>query len=130
MEQVARPRRRDWIASSILLALGFLSTVNAVIVALSLEDALKQMYAFYGGTDVYTPAGNLDLARWVIIVSHVVLFAATLLVTRALAAAGRLSFWVPLVGGAVAGIIYVATVTALLLGDPALLDLAMKFGAG
>lgn len=88
------------------------------------------MYAFYGGTDAYTPSGNLDLARWVIIGSHVVLFAATLLVTRALALAGRLSFWVPLVGGAIAGIVYVVTVTALLLSDPALLEVATKFTTG
>src|SRR4051794_12343658 len=70
-------RRRDALASSILLALGFLWTFNTVVSALQLDDALRRVYELYGGSGDYEPAGDVGLARSIIIASHVILYAAT-----------------------------------------------------
>ena len=126
-----RPLRRgDTIASAILLAFAFLSTVYTVLSALALEDSLRQLYSMYGGEGDYEPTSSVGVARATLIASHVILFAVAVLVTLALVRARRISFWVPLVAGAIAGIVFFATIAALVLGDPALLEAATTFTTG
>lgn len=122
-------RRRDATASVVLLAIGFVSTVYTVLSSFELEMAMTQIYRAYGGTGDYAPAGDLGAARATLIVSHVVLLAAAALTTRALVKARRVSFWAPLVAGVIAGAFFFGTVTALVLGDPALLEAGMRFAA-
>jgi len=118
------------MASVMLLSLGFLSTVYTVVSAFELESALKQLYVLYGGEGSYEPTGNVPLAQAVLVASHVILLAVAALVTMSLVRARRLSFWVPLVAGSLAAIVFFATVAALVIGDPALLDAATGFAAG
>jgi len=122
-------RRRDALASVVLLSLGFLSTVYTVVSALELDRALRQLYAMYGGDGDYEPAGDIPLAQAVLISSHVILFTVAVLGTMALVRARRVSFWVPLVAGAIAAVVFFATVAALVLGDAALLEAGMRFSS-
>lgn len=117
-------RRRDPLASALLLGLGVFSAFNAIYGAFNLEEVLENSFRAYGGVGDYTPAADLVLARNVIIVSHVMLLAAATLATRSLIRAGRLSFWAPLAAGAVASIIFFGTLMAVVLSDPALLEVA------
>lgn len=125
----AAPRSRDAVASALLLALGFGVTVYTVLSALGLEEALEQLYLLYGGTGDYEPTGGVRIAAWVIIASHVILYAATALLTRARLKAGRRSFWVPLVGGAVAAVIFFVTIVVVIVTDAPLVAAAMEFAS-
>ena len=125
----AAPRSRDAIASALLLALGFGVTVYTVLSVLGLEEALEQLYLLYGGTGDYQPASGVRIAAWVIIASHVIVLAVTVLITRARVKAGRRAFWVPLVGGAVAAVIFFATIVVVIVTDGPLVAAAMEFAS-
>lgn len=121
----ARPR--DAIASGLLIGLGFVMTVQVVFLALDLDGVLTQAYAIYGGTGDYSPANDLRVAGAILAGSHVILFAASLLVTRSLVARRRLSFWVPLVAGVVASVILFVTIGAIIAADSVLYATLMEF---
>jgi hypothetical protein len=121
----ARPR--DAIASGLLIGLGFVMTVQVVFLALDLEGVLTQAYAVYGGTGDYSPANDLRFAGAVLAGSHVILFAASLLLTRSLVARRRLSFWVPLAAGVIASAILFVTMGALISADSELYSALMEF---
>lgn len=123
----ADARRRDVIASVTLLSLGFVSTIYTVFSATELDGALRQLYVMYGGEGDYAPAANLPLAGAVLVTSHLVLFAAAVLLTASRVRAGKISFWVPLVAGLVAGIVFFTTVTIVIAIDPALVEAAMAY---
>ena len=102
-----------------LLGVGFLSTVNVVITALDLDRFLQLAFELYGGTGEFSPANDLSVPGAVLASSHIVLFAATVLITRAFVRSGRLSFWVPLVAGVVANLVLFVTLSIVLTSDPA-----------
>lgn len=122
-----QPRRRDALVSALLLGLGFVMAVQVVFIGLDLDGMLRQAYTIYGGTGAYSPANDLRVAGSVLVASHVILFAATVLVTRSLVARRRLSFWVPLVGGALASVILFVTMGAVISSDPVLYETLNAF---
>ena len=120
-------RRRDAIASAMLIGLGFIMTVQVVFIALDLDTVLEQAYTVYGGTGDYSPANDLRFAGAVLAGSHVILFAASLLLTRWLVMRRQLSFWVPLAAGVVASVILFVTLGSVISADSVLYATMMDF---
>ncbi|MCY7413724.1 MAG: DUF6264 family protein, partial [Salinibacterium sp.] len=67
-------------------------------------------------------------AQWGLIanIGRIAVLAIVILVSLLLVARRRLSFWVPLAGGALAGIIALACVMVIIASDPAYLDFVSR----
>ena len=110
-----------------LIGLGFIMAVQVVFIALDLDTVLEQAYTVYGGTGDYSPANDLRFAGAVLAGSHVILFAASLLLTRWLVMRRQLSFWVPLAAGVVASVILFVTLGSVISADSVLYATMMDF---
>lgn len=120
-----RPLRTgDMIASVILLVLGGIGVLYALLNALTMNIQMEAIYDQYGVD--YAPGAGTAIASAVLVISHLVLYAIAVIVTVTLIRKRRISFWLPLTLGAIASIIFVATILVLAFSDPALLDAAMK----
>jgi hypothetical protein len=112
------PRRWDILLSFALLAYGAVNVVAGFFQFADLGAVLEQVYTTMG-IGKYTPtplAGTLGI---VINVTSSVLFVLTVIVTTRLLRRGRLAFYVPIIGGALAWIVSFVCVAVLMLGDPA-----------
>lgn len=113
-------RRADRVISIALLMLSVFITYITVNMAVSLSTFMTQYYATFGlefgGNDA------LPIAQAVIIVSHLVLFVVSVLVTINRLSKHKLSFWVPLSAGVIAGLFWWGTMFALVFSDPVLID--------
>lgn len=114
-------RRGDMIASIILLVVGFFVTIWAIFNALTLTMQFELLYESYGLSD-YEPSAGISLAAAVIIISHLVLLAIAGTVTPLLIRKRRVSFWVPLVAGAIAGLVMLVTTLVILSTDSKLME--------
>ncbi|MEV1130404.1 DUF6264 family protein [Agromyces sp. NPDC049794] len=118
----ARPDRRgDRIATIALLVLGLLGAWLSVGVLQAMPESMQLLHS-QQGLEPFTPGPELSGLILTGSIVQVVLWVATALGSFALMRAGRLSFWLPLVGGAVAAIVLFAFTVVAILGDPALLD--------
>ena len=118
-----RPLRTgDMITSIILLAVGFLSTIYAILNAVSLPMQFQLLYEDNGVSGSYEPSVGATVATVVIIASHLILLAVAGIVTPLLIRKRRVSFWVPLVAGAIASLIFFIAVVAVVLADPNLME--------
>jgi hypothetical protein len=119
-QQLGGPRRRktwDIVLTCILLVLGRFGAGIGVISGVAFTDpalinqALQQQG--YGSL-----SGDAGAAPLVLIGSHVVLYLLALGVSIPLLVAKRVAFWVPLVAGAIAAIVFWGTLLAVLMNDP------------
>ena len=118
-----RPLRTgDMITSIILLAVGFFATIYATLNALSLTMQFQLLYEDNGISGNYEPSVGSSVATVVIIASHVILLAVAALVTVTLIRKRRVSFWVPLVAGVLAFVIFFGSVLAVVLSDANLME--------
>ncbi len=112
-------RRWDFVLSSLLLGYGLFNVVLGISQYSDLAGLItSQLYAPQGiGTYAASPlTARLGV---VIIVGQVILYLITALLTVLRLRAGRIAFWIPLSGGALAGILTAACLLALILPDPA-----------
>jgi len=118
----ATPPRRLWdvVLTAVLLGMGVVSVVSSI-----------PQYANFGATlqTVVTQMGYgeftaVDLANSVgiaINVSQIVLLLVTLFISIRVVQRGRLGFYIPLIGGAVSGLVLVVLFFVAILGDPTFL---------
>jgi hypothetical protein len=116
-----KSRTADIAVTSVLLALGAIGTLVALFTASSLGDVLRAEYLRYGLVYGGAPASLQGLGA-VIAISHGVLYLAALGIAIPLLLKRRIAFWVPLVAGVLAAIVYWGSIIALITGDPQLMN--------
>jgi hypothetical protein len=113
-------KRRTWdvVLTIILLVLAFFGMLLGILYAaiFSDPDVLSQAISNAGYGSFTGTAGT---APTVLVVSHIVLFLLALGLSIPLLVRGRIVvFWIPLVIGVVAAIIFWSTLASVLLSDP------------
>jgi hypothetical protein len=117
-------KRRTWdvVITVILLVLGLFGTFLGIVYAGIFADPalLRQALASQGVSGVTVNAGSAPI---VLIISHVVLFLAAVGVSIPLLISRRIVvFWIPLVAGVIAAIIFWATLVGVLASDPSIVQ--------
>jgi hypothetical protein len=117
----APPTTRPWdLALTVtFLVFGAYSVFSSIPSLLDFGSTLDQMYELSGYGD-YT---ELGLARAIgigILISQSVLFVLTVIVTMLRLRAHKLAFFVPLIGGVLAGIVIFVLLLVAMVSDPAL----------
>ena len=118
---VTRAPRRTWdlFVTTALLMLGVIDVVTGFEQFAHLADALRAAYASQG-FPAFTSDGLASTMGIVINVVRVTVLVAAIGLSLLRIRRGRLAFWIPLVGAAVAGLSVVACVLIVILNDPAL----------
>jgi hypothetical protein len=124
---VRKTRTADIAVTSVLLAVGLIGMFIGLSASVGLKAGLTDEANKYGVT--YDAPANLAALGAVIAISHVVLYLAALGVSIPLMITRRVAFWVPLVAGVVAAIIFWAILFSLIASDQTLLD-ALSAGNG
>jgi hypothetical protein len=118
-----RPRRTaDMVISIVLLVIGFFSVLVAILNAFTISLQMEAIYEDYGIDGQYEAGAGGAIATAVIIISHLVLYVLAVVFTIVLIRKRRISFWLPLSAGVLASIIFIGTFVALILADPALVE--------
>lgn len=118
-QQPAGRTRKTWdlVLTVILLVMGFFGMLAGVGygVLFSSPELLDEGFRQQGlgGFD-----GEVGSAPAVLIISHVVLYLLALGGSIALLAAKRVAFWVPLVAGVIAAIVFWGALIAVMMTDP------------
>ena len=115
-----KPKPADVVVTSVLLALGLLGMFFGLLASVGLGPGLSKQAAQYDVT--YHQPANLGALTAVIAISHVVLFLAALGISIPLLVKRRLAFWVPLVAGVIAAIIFWVVLFMLVFSDQALVN--------
>jgi hypothetical protein len=116
-----KPRRWDLILTSVLLGYAAVNVVAQLLSGSTLTAVLTQ-FSRAQGIGEYTPTALAQNLGTVLNVVTVALFIVTVVVTTWMVRRGRISFWVPLVGGVAATLVALVFVVVLLQGDPAFLS--------
>jgi hypothetical protein len=116
----APPAHRPWdLALTVaFLVFGAYSVVSSIPGLLDFGATINQIYALSGYGD-YTELALADGIGIGILVSQSVLFVATVLVTALRLRAHKIAFFVPLVGGVVAGLVIFVLMLVAIVSDPA-----------
>ncbi|CAN5251461.1 hypothetical protein BH09ACT3_BH09ACT3_12910 [soil metagenome] len=125
---VVQPRPWDRILSIALLAFGLYNVITGVVQFRDLGAMLNQVYELQG-VGSYTETALTAALGTVIVVSQVVIFLVTLTITMSLLRRAKLAFWVPLVGGALAGVIVMVSLLVLMGSDPAFIAYVNEMSA-
>jgi hypothetical protein len=120
------PKRRTWdvVLTIILLVLGLGGTLLGVLYGIIfsspelIDDAFRQQGL--GGFD-----GEVGATPLVLIVSHVVLYLVAAGLSILLLVKKKIAFYIPLIAGVVAAVIFWAALIMLMLSDP---DFAATYG--
>ena len=118
-QQARRTKTADVTITCILLTLGLFGMLTGIATGTTLGPALQQEYAKYGLT--FTGGARLPGIELALAISHVALFLAALGISIPLMVKRRTAFWVPLVAGVIAAIIFWVLIISLIAGDPALI---------
>ncbi|MBC7725775.1 MAG: hypothetical protein H7146_13685 [Burkholderiaceae bacterium] len=113
------PGRRRWdhLVSLLLMTWGTLTVIAGFFQYSDIPAVLTQVYA-QQGIGAYVGTGFATSAGLIINVSNVLILVATVYLTARRLRARKLAFWVPLVGGAVAGAITGVLLISLIVSDP------------
>lgn len=126
----AAPRRRTWdvVLTIVILVIGLGGLLLGLLYGAMLPLVMQTMYDQYGlGT--YTDDGSLRSSGLIIVVSHIVLYllgaglAVLLLVKR------KVAFYVPLIAGVIAAVIFWVVIMTAIFADPTLADYLTSGGA-
>jgi hypothetical protein len=109
----------DRILTIALLVIGVFNVLTTIPQMLSLPAALDDVYRVQGFGNYTSDALASALGIVINVVSVLLLIVVVVLAIRRLRA-GRLAFWIPLVGGATALILTGVLLTVAMVGDPAL----------
>lgn len=112
------PRRWDLTVSAILLGYGLFTVVSGFFQYADLGSLINRVYEAQGVTGAFSSNRLAGVLAIVINVSDVVLFLATTLITVRVLRRGKVAFYIPLIGGAIAGIVVMICVLTLIVGDP------------
>ncbi|MDI2099489.1 DUF6264 family protein [Ruicaihuangia caeni] len=115
-ERSERNRRADRFVAYVLLALGFLNVVSSAPAYLALQSTLNMAYEQLGAG----PFDNPELASAMgvaIVIVQAVIWVATFALTLTRIRAGRLAWWVPVVGAFVAFIALAVMLTVVMATD-------------
>ncbi len=116
-----KPRRWDLVVTSVLLGYAAVNVLAQLFSGSTLATVMTEFYRAQGiGT--YTPTALAQNLGTVLNVVTIVLLIVTVFATWWMMRRGRIAFWVPLVGGAVATIVALVFVAVLLQGDPAFIS--------
>ncbi|HWM33629.1 MAG TPA: DUF6264 family protein [Pseudolysinimonas sp.] len=122
-QQDAPRGRRTWdvVLSVILLIVGLFGMLIGVAYgALFTDPALLDEAFRQQGFDGFH--GTVGAAAGVLIVSHLVLYLVAVAGTIPLLLTKRIAFWVPLVAGVIAAIVFWGTLFSVILTDPTLVS--------
>lgn len=111
------PRRWDQILTAALLGYAAISVVSQLATRDTLESALKQLFVSQGWAQ-YTPTALATSLGSVLNFASLGIFLVTLLASTWMLRRGRMAFWVPLAGGALATIATLVIVAVVLNADP------------
>jgi glucan phosphoethanolaminetransferase (alkaline phosphatase superfamily) len=127
----AAPRRstKDSTATTLLLALGSLVTTMVVFGAFALNQSMQSLYTS-NGLGSFEPNATSITVQIVLGVSHPIALAIAYIVSTRRIRRGLRSFWVPLVAGASAAVVYFTATFALFLSDAPLFDALMRAQQG
>ncbi|WP_440711195.1 DUF6264 family protein [Herbiconiux sp. YIM B11900] len=114
-------RRGDRIATLILLAAGLLATVNMVTSFLTLPSVMQQFMDLQGIAGVYSGDATASSAGAVGAAVLLAVYALTALVSVQRLRAGKLTFFVPIIGAVLGLLINIVVVVVALLADPSIL---------
>ena len=116
----ARPAagRSDRLATIFLLALGLVYLLGGVASYLDLPTAMTAVYAQFGIGD-YHPTAQTPVIGVAIIVAQAVIWLLAAVWSYRRLRAGRITFWVPIVGAVVSFVVSVILLGTLIFGDPA-----------
>ncbi|QTX04184.1 DUF6264 family protein [Agromyces archimandritae] len=119
----------DRFLTIMLLVLG---AFGAWSMAAGLQDLPRQLVLAYRQQDIgeYTPGANVPTITFIGTVVLLALYAAVLGWSILRLRAGRLSFWIPLAGGAAAILVMFAIIFAIVIGDPTFLEYVRRMSAG
>jgi uncharacterized membrane protein YhaH (DUF805 family) len=113
-------RRVDRVATFVLLGLaGYNVISNLVLVSSFSRSALATLAAAGYPVDDFSRRAELQQAGGAIAIVSLVVFVPMLVLTLRRLRAGKLTFWVPLVAGAVVTIVQMVLVLSVFLGDAA-----------
>ena len=111
-------RNRDVIITTALLLLGVWDVVSAWSRYQDLGSALREVFELQGLGEFTSIEYANEMGSWINIARAGILVVA-IVVSLLLVARRRLSFWVPLAGAVLAGVVVFALVTMVVLSDPA-----------
>lgn len=116
------PSRADRSWTLVLLVLGGFFTAYAILTMTTLSENFEQFYAVYGieGTHQVSPVE--PVAAGVVIVSHLALLVGSVILARRRLQAGRLAFWIPLVAGAIASVVFFVAFATIVAADPNIME--------
>jgi hypothetical protein len=120
---LTRPRRWDVTVTVALLVYGLYSVIAGFFQFRDLGSVLNGVFAAQGIGD-YTPTAQTTTLGTVIMVSNVVIYAIAVAITLPLLRRGKLAFYVPLIAGALAGIVVATCMVVLIFADPAFIAYA------
>lgn len=114
-------RTADAIVSIVLLVIGLIGVAIATLTATAggLDSYMQGGYD-EAGLGTYVPTAAQTVTQVFIIVSHVILYAISALVTILLIVKRKISFWVPLTAGVLATIAFWAALLVFMYTDPAM----------
>lgn len=116
----AKPQRAWDRALTIgLLAVGAVNLFFSVPQFANFGDSLREVFT-QNGFGAYTSDGLAGVLGAVAIVAQLVILSFTVFFARRNLAAGRISFWIPLVGAVLSLVVVTAVVLSAMLPDPAL----------
>lgn len=111
-------RRWDRAVTVALLAYGLFGVIAGVARGSNIAVVIDQLYQLQNiGSYVATPAA--DTVGMAINIVNIVLYAITVLVTVRFLQAGRVAFYIPIIGGVLAAIIGAILIFVLMFNDPA-----------
>ncbi len=122
-----KPRLADVVVSCVLLAIGLIAVLFALLIAAQLPAGIQGVYD-ENDLGVYKPGPEVGGYTAAIAISQIVLYLVALAITIPLMIARRISFYVPLIAGALAAIVFWALLLTLLLSDPQIADLVRTSG--
>lgn len=108
-------------ATVFLLGVGLVAVIQSVFGYLNLAESIQTLYAQQGiGDYVETPlTSTIGIA---LVIVHTVLWVAAAWVSMRVLAAGRMAWWIPLVGAVIAFVVMGVLMVVLLLNDPAFMQ--------
>ena len=114
-------QRKTWdlVLTIVLLAIGAIGAFIGATSGLGLNQAIQQQYDAHG---LGTYSGNNGTAVAVLAISHLVLYVIAVGLSILSLAKKRTTFWIPLVIGVVAAIIFWSVLIAVIVGDSNLMN--------
>lgn len=120
-------KSRDVIITTALILLGVWDVVAAWSQYQNLGASLRQVFELQGLGEFTSIDYANELGGWINIARAGILVV-VIVVSLLLIGRRRLSFWVPLAGAVLAGIVVVALVTAVIVSDPAFAEFLAQSG--